>query len=114
MGALTLSIDSLSALFLLVAGLVFLPASIYSAGYLEHYRGHFNVPSLCACYFGLLSPVALVLMAADAVSFLLSWELMAILGNFDALSAPQEGYDELWVLGDLVNYGPAADFYEDC
>ncbi len=27
-------------------------------------------------------------------------------GNFDALSALQERYDELWVLGDLVNYGP--------
>jgi len=27
-------------------------------------------------------------------------------GNFDALSAFSESYDELWVLGDLVNYGP--------
>jgi len=27
-------------------------------------------------------------------------------GNFDALSALQETCDELWVLGDLVNYGP--------
>jgi putative phosphoesterase len=27
-------------------------------------------------------------------------------GNYDALSAFQETYDELWVLGDLVNYGP--------
>jgi protein phosphatase len=27
-------------------------------------------------------------------------------GNFDALSALPEQYDELWVLGDLVNYGP--------
>jgi putative phosphoesterase len=27
-------------------------------------------------------------------------------GNFDALPALQETYDELWVLGDLVNYGP--------
>ncbi len=26
--------------------------------------------------------------------------------NFDALSALTETYDELWVLGDLVNYGP--------
>lgn len=26
--------------------------------------------------------------------------------NFDALSGLREGYDELWVLGDLVNYGP--------
>lgn len=27
-------------------------------------------------------------------------------GNYDALSALQDDYDELWVLGDLVNYGP--------
>jgi protein phosphatase len=27
-------------------------------------------------------------------------------GNYDALSSLQETYDELWVLGDLVNYGP--------
>lgn len=27
-------------------------------------------------------------------------------GNLDALSALPESYDELWVLGDLVNYGP--------
>jgi predicted phosphodiesterase len=27
-------------------------------------------------------------------------------GNFDALSALPEVYNELWVLGDLVNYGP--------
>jgi protein phosphatase len=35
-------------------------------------------------------------------------------GNYDALSALPESYDELWVLGDLVNYGPepreVADF----
>lgn len=27
-------------------------------------------------------------------------------GNYDALRALPEDYDELWVLGDLVNYGP--------
>lgn len=27
-------------------------------------------------------------------------------GNLDALAALPESYDELWVLGDLVNYGP--------
>jgi putative phosphoesterase len=27
-------------------------------------------------------------------------------GNFDALQALSEDYDELWVLGDLVDYGP--------
>ncbi len=28
------------------------------------------------------------------------------MANFDALSALPESGDELWVLGDLVNYGP--------
>lgn len=32
--------------------------------------------------------------------------LSDIHGNFEALSAIDENYDELWVLGDLVNYGP--------
>ena len=27
-------------------------------------------------------------------------------GNYDACRALPEDYDELWVLGDLVNYGP--------
>ena len=27
-------------------------------------------------------------------------------GNYDALSRLQEDYDQLWVLGDLVGYGP--------
>ena len=30
-------------------------------------------------------------------------------GNLEALSALPEEYDELWVLGDLVNYGPDPD-----
>ena len=32
--------------------------------------------------------------------------LSAIHGNLDALHAIRESYDELWVLGDIVNYGP--------
>lgn len=27
-------------------------------------------------------------------------------GNLDALQALSKDYDELWMLGDLVNYGP--------
>jgi len=80
LGVLTLCIDSLSGLFLCVSALVFLPVSLYSVGYLRHYLGLFSMRSLCACYFGLLSSVVLVLTAADATSFLVSWELMSILG----------------------------------
>lgn len=32
--------------------------------------------------------------------------ISALHGNFDALEALPETYNELWVLGDLVNYGP--------
>jgi hypothetical protein len=32
--------------------------------------------------------------------------ISAFHGNFDALEALPETYNELWVLGDLVNYGP--------
>jgi fructose-1,6-bisphosphatase len=32
--------------------------------------------------------------------------LSDIHGNYEALKALPEDYDELWVLGDLVNYGP--------
>ncbi len=78
LGTLTLSIDRLSALFILVSVLVFLPASIYSVGYLQHYRGHFDLRTLCVCYFGLFASVVLVLSAGDAISFLISWELMSL------------------------------------
>lgn len=35
-------------------------------------------------------------------------------GNYDALAAMPEEYDELWVLGDLVNYGPEPGRVVDC
>lgn len=35
-------------------------------------------------------------------------------GNLEALLAIQETYDELWVLGDLVNYGPDPGAVVDC
>jgi hydrogenase-4 component B len=78
-GTVTLSPDRLSALFMLVSVFVFLPASIYSVGYLQHYRGHFDLRTLCVCYFGLFASVVLVLSAGDAISFLISWELMSLL-----------------------------------
>jgi hydrogenase-4 component B len=78
LGALVLSFDRLSAIFLLVSALVFLPTSIYSVSYLRHYRSHLNVRGLCVWYFGLLASVVLLLSADDAFSFLISWELMSL------------------------------------
>ena len=79
-GAFTFSVDPLSGLFLSVSALVFLPVSVYSVGYLKHYLGLFSMRSFCACYFGLLISVVLLLTASDVVGFLTGWELMSIIG----------------------------------
>jgi hydrogenase-4 component B len=76
---LTLRLDLLSAAFVLIAGLVLLPASIYASGELrsESFRGRgrpFTV-MLLALYMS----VVLILVAGDALLFLLAWEVMSIL-----------------------------------
>lgn len=78
LGPLTLAADRLSALFLLVTGLVFLPVSLYSAGYLAHYREHHDLRYFSLLYHVLLASVVLVVLADDVISFLIAWEIMSI------------------------------------
>jgi hydrogenase-4 component B len=79
-GPLILSVDKLSGLFLLVSAFVFLTTSIYSVEYLQPYLKHFSLRSLSVCYFAILLAVGLVLSAGDALTFLVSWELMSLFG----------------------------------
>ncbi len=79
LGTLTLTIDHLSALFLLVSGIVFFATSIFSSRYLEHYVGDFSIRWFVVIYHALWAAVAVILMAGDAVLFLISWEAMSIL-----------------------------------
>ncbi len=79
-GPLMLSVDKLSGLFLLVSAFVFLATSIYSVEYLQAYLKHFNLRTLSVCYFAIMLAVGLVLSAADALTFLVSWELMSLFG----------------------------------
>jgi hydrogenase-4 component B len=78
-GPLVLTMDRLSAVFAVIAGLVFLTVSIFSAGYMERYLGHYSLKSFGVLYHALFASVVLVLIAADVLSFLLVWEAMAIL-----------------------------------
>jgi hydrogenase-4 component B len=78
LGRLVLSADRLSALFLFVTGLVFLPVSIFSGTYLEKYKAHYSLPYFGVLYHGLFASIVLILMASDAISFLISWEIMSI------------------------------------
>ncbi|HUA38087.1 MAG TPA: proton-conducting transporter membrane subunit [Candidatus Sulfopaludibacter sp.] len=70
---LTVKLDSLSAVFVLITGLVLFPASIFGGGS--------NVPSraFTVFMFGLYASIVLIFLAGDVVLFLLAWEVMSIL-----------------------------------
>jgi hydrogenase-4 component B len=78
LGRMSLGADRLSALFLLVTGVVYLPASIYAAAWLARYRGAASRRWFALLYHALFATIALVPLAADAVSFLIAWELMTL------------------------------------
>ena len=74
---LTVKLDSLSAVFIFITGLVLFPASIFAGGAGGRPQG----PS-CAFtvfMFGLYASIALIFVAGDVVLFLLAWEVMSIL-----------------------------------
>jgi hydrogenase-4 component B len=76
---LTLRLDPLSALFVLATGLVLFAATIYAAGELraESRRGHAR--AFTVLLLALYASIVLVLIAGDALLFLLAWEVMSIL-----------------------------------
>lgn len=79
LGTLRVSLDRLSALFLAVAAVVVLASSIFSAGYLKRYVGHYSLKTLNAWYLLLFASIVLILIANDVLLFLLAWEAMSIL-----------------------------------
>jgi len=85
---LTLRLDVLSAAFVLVAGLVLFPASIYAGGELsrESFRGHER--AFTVMLLALYAAVVLILIAGDALLFLLAWEVMSILCYLLVVSGP--------------------------
>jgi len=77
-GQLSVGVDRLSGLFILVAGIIYLAASIFSCGYLQRFLGHYSLRAFSVLYFALFASIVAVLIARDVVSFLLAWELMSI------------------------------------
>jgi len=78
-GTIDLYMDRISALFIFVTALVYLPVSIFSAEYMEKYHGRYSLKSFGVFYHLLFASVVLTLIAADIVSFLIAWEAMTIL-----------------------------------
>ena len=70
---LTVKLDALSAVFILITGLVLFPASIFAGG------SHVASRAFTIFMFGLYASIALIFLAGDVVLFLLAWEVMSIL-----------------------------------
>ena len=98
LGTLTFEADPLSALFLFVTGLVFLPVSVFSSGYLIKYVKHHDLRYFSLLYHALFASIVLVLIAGDVISFLVAWEFMSIASyllvnyEFERAESSQAGY----------------------
>lgn len=79
LGTLDLALDPLSALFLIAVGLVFLPVSIFSSGYLERYLDEYSLRYFAILYYSFLASLVLVLVCNDVFLFIVAWEIMSVL-----------------------------------
>lgn len=77
-----LRLDPLSGFFLTVIGLLSFFVSIYSLGYVKGFLGHRSVTSLIIFYCLFLAGMFMVVLADDALFFLISWEVMAAASYF--------------------------------
>jgi hydrogenase-4 component B len=77
-----LRLDALSGFFLTVIGLLSLFVSIYSIGYIKGYLGHRPVTSLVIFYSLFIAGMFTVVLADDALCFLVAWEIMAASSYF--------------------------------
>ena len=77
-GTVTVSLDHVSAFFLFLAALVVVPSSIFSAGYLKRYAGHYSLRAFNCWYLLLFASIVWILIEDDVLGFLLAWEIMSI------------------------------------
>ncbi|MEK6590306.1 MAG: hydrogenase 4 subunit B [Nitrospinota bacterium] len=75
-------LDPLSGFFLTVIGLLGLFVSIYSIGYCRNFIGKRSIAHLVIFYSLFMAGMSLVVLADDALFFLISWEFMAIASYF--------------------------------
>ena len=76
---LSLRCDRLSALFVLVTGLVLFPASIYAGRELNGGSLRGSERTFTVALLALYASIVLIFIAGDALLFLLAWEAMSIL-----------------------------------
>lgn len=94
-GRVTLRLDTLSAIFLFAAGLVYLPSSLFVRTF-SALRQNNNEATrrFGVMYFALLASVVLIVVANDAPLFLIAWECMSILCFLLINCEPREHEDK--------------------
>lgn len=81
-GSFSLTIDGLSAIFLLPALILIAAGAIYGIGYLPQKKDP-ATGSWVRCFYSLLAAGIIVVLAADnGILFLFAWECMALAGYF--------------------------------
>jgi len=79
LGRLCISLDRLSAIFLFTAAIVVMAVAVFSAAYLRRYAGRYSLRAMNAWFLLLFASIVLILIAGDALLFLLAWEAMSLL-----------------------------------
>jgi hydrogenase-4 component B len=82
------AMDGLSGFFLILVGGVAVPVSIYAIGYTKG-RRH-GLAALGAAYNAFLGAMVLVVLAANVLTFLVAWELMALASYLLVMSDTEE------------------------
>lgn len=77
-----LRVDPLAGFFITVICLLSFFVSLYSVGYIKGYLGRRPVTSLVIFYCLFLAGMLMVVLADDALFFLISWEIMAAASYF--------------------------------
>lgn len=87
-----LQLDGLAAFFLIVIGLVGASAALYGFGYARSYEGRYSLGALGAMFNVLLLSLSLQVLASNALTFLLLWEVMSLAAYWLVLTEnDQEG-----------------------
>ncbi|PYM21214.1 MAG: hydrogenase 4 subunit B [Candidatus Rokuibacteriota bacterium] len=81
-GGLALRLDGLGAFFLILVGVVAAPAALYGVGYTAAYQGRYSLRWLGAMLNLFLLTMSLVVLADNALTFLLTWEAMSLTSYF--------------------------------
>jgi formate hydrogenlyase subunit 3/multisubunit Na+/H+ antiporter MnhD subunit len=76
-GAFAIALDPLSAFFLLPLAALSAISAVYGVGYLAHEDAR-RARTIWACFDALVAGMLLVLIARNAVLFVVAWELMSI------------------------------------